>query len=74
MLPFLAVLLATWRAQPRLVRLLWLYVPAMFVAYAASRFILYELRSFWAFAPVFTATTAVFAARLGRPDAPAAAA
>lgn len=71
-LPFLAVLLAIWRAQPRLVRLLWLYVPAMFVAYAASRFILYELRSFWAFAPVFTATTAVFAAGLARPDPPAA--
>lgn len=69
-LPFVAVLLATWRTQPRLVRLLWLYVPVMFVAYAASRFILYEVRSFWAFAPVFTATAAVWAAGLGRAAAP----
>lgn len=63
-LPFVVALVTSWRRVPRFVRALWLYVPAMFAAYAASRFILYELRSFWPFAPVFTATAAAAAGAL----------
>lgn len=58
--PFVVVAAASWRRLPLVVRLGWAYVPAMFLAYAASRFLLYELRSFWAFAPVFTATAAAW--------------
>jgi hypothetical protein len=60
-LPFLAMLVFARPRIPPLVRALWIYVPVMFVAYAASRFMLYELRSFWAFAPIFTATAATWA-------------
>lgn len=52
----LAVLVARWRDIPPWVRLLWLYVPVLVAAYVADRHALYELRSFWAFVPVFTAT------------------
>ena len=55
-LPFLAILLACWARVPPLVRALWLYVPVLLLAYLASRFMIDELRSFWAFVPIFTAT------------------
>jgi hypothetical protein len=61
-LPFAAILALAWRRVPFLVRALWLHVPVLFAAYAASRFLLHELRSFWVFAPVFTATTVAWAA------------
>lgn len=63
-LPFFVLLLAAWRRIPRLVRLTWLYVPTLWVLYAASEFILHELRSFWAFAPAFTATAVAWARAL----------
>ncbi|MCC7138418.1 MAG: hypothetical protein IT460_08345 [Planctomycetes bacterium] len=63
-LPFAVLLGAAWRRVPRLVRLSWLYVPVLYGLYAASEFILHELRSFWAFAPVFTATTVAWARAL----------
>jgi hypothetical protein len=55
-LPFLVLLPVAWRGLSTWVRLLWVYVPVLPLAYAASRFVLHEPRSFWAFVPVFTAT------------------
>ena len=60
LLPFLGMLIASWRRQPTFVRLLWLYLPALFGAYLAQHFIIHETRSFWALVPVFTATAAVW--------------
>jgi hypothetical protein len=60
MLPFLLVLAASWRRQPLLVRLLWLYLPILAAAYLSQHYIVHEVRSFWALAPVFTATVAVW--------------
>jgi len=54
--PFLAVFVLRLRAMPAWVRLLWLYLPALVLAYISQRFVLHEVRSFWALAPVFTAT------------------
>jgi hypothetical protein len=71
--PFVVILVASWRQMPPLVRLLWIYVPAMFSAYACSQFILYEVRSFWAFAPIFTATAVAWASGLSGDDKPAGA-
>ena len=68
-LPFVVLLVAAFGRVPPIVRLAWIYVPAMFAAYLASQFILHELRSFWAFAPIFTATAVAWAR--GLPDAPA---
>ena len=67
-LPFLAILVLAWDRVPRLVRTLWLTVPALFAAYLASRFLVDELRSFWAFVPTFTATACAWARDL--PDVP----
>lgn len=55
-LPFFAMLVFARARIPVLVRWLWIYVPFLFGAYLYSRYMLFELRSFWAFAPVFTAT------------------
>ncbi len=63
--PFLGIpavaAIASWRRLPEFVRWLWWYVPVMYVAYAVDKHFLYELRSFWAFVPVFTATVATWA-------------
>jgi hypothetical protein len=64
LLPFAAVLVLAWADVPRWVRVLWLAVPLLFAAYLSSRFLVDELRSFWAFVPVFTATVAAWARRL----------
>jgi hypothetical protein len=58
LVPPLLVAAFTWRRLPDWVRWLWWYVPALFLSYLASRFVVHELRSFWAWAPVFTATVA----------------
>jgi hypothetical protein len=58
LVPPLLVAALRWKALPDWVRWLWWYVPALFLSYLASRFIVHELRSFWAWAPVFTATVA----------------
>jgi hypothetical protein len=68
-LPFVVLLVVAWRDLSTWVRLLWLYVPALFAAYAASRFVLHEPRSFWAFVPVFTATACAWAASPSPPVA-----
>ncbi len=60
-LPFLAILVLAWDRVPRLVRTLWWTVPGLFVAYLASRYMVDELRSFWAFVPTFTATACAWA-------------
>lgn len=57
-LPFLLILLLSWRAVPHWVRWLWLYLPVLAAAYALKHFNLHEVRSFWPLAPVFTATAA----------------
>jgi hypothetical protein len=57
-LPFLVILVAAWRRVPGWVRLLWLTAPLLLAVYVQQRFILHEVRSFWALAPVFTATLA----------------
>ena len=57
-LPFLFVLLLSWRTTPYWVRWLWLYLPVLAAAYAASHFNLHEVRSLWPLAPVFTVTAA----------------
>lgn len=68
MAPFLLLLLVGWRQVPLVVRVLWLMLPAMAAAYALKHYNLHEARSFWALAPVFTATAcAVFAAGRARP-------
>ena len=69
-LPFLAILVAAWGRVPTVVRWLWLYVPGLLAAYVASRFLLDELRSFWAFVPVFTATACAWTRTLPEGDAP----
>ena len=61
LVPFGAVLVLAWADVPRWVRVLWLAVPMLFAAYLASRFLVDELRSFWAFVPIFTATVAAWA-------------
>ena len=66
-LPFLAVFLLRMRTTPVWVRLLWLYLPALVAAYLSQRFVLHEVRSFWALAPVFTATLVCW---LAATDAP----
>ena len=71
-LPFVAILAATWPRQPRFVRFLWLYVPGLFAIYLASEFFVRELRSFWAWVPVFTATACAWAKELRDDPAPAA--
>jgi hypothetical protein len=58
LLPFVAILALRFRALPTWVRLLWLTAPALYGAYVQQGFILHEVRSFWALAPVFTATLA----------------
>jgi len=60
-LPFLVILVLAWDRVPRLVRTLWWTVPGLFVAYLASRYLVDELRSFWAFVPTFTATACAWA-------------
>ena len=54
--PFLLVLLLSWRTTPVWVRWLWLSLPLWVLAYGALHFNLHEVRSFWPLAPVFTAT------------------
>jgi len=56
--PFLAILLLRGRVLPRWVRLLWLYLPILVLAYVSQHFVLHEVRSFWPLAPIFTATLA----------------
>ncbi len=63
MLPFLLMLLTSWRRQPTWIRLLWLYLPVLFAAYLSQHFIVHETRSFWPLVPVFTATAAVWFSR-----------
>jgi len=63
-LPFLAILLLRGRLLPRWVRLLWLYLPILLVAYISQHFVLHEVRSFWALTPIFTATLACWFASL----------
>jgi hypothetical protein len=58
LLPFLMILLLRWRVIPGWVRMLWLYLPVLVAAYISQHYILHEVRSFWALAPVFTATLA----------------
>ncbi len=55
-LPFVLLLAAGWRHVPAVVRVLWLALPVMALAYALKHYNLHEARSFWALAPVFTAT------------------
>jgi hypothetical protein len=54
--PFVALLFVARRNLSPWVRLLWLHLPALPLAYVAARFVLHEPRSFWPLAPVFTAT------------------
>lgn len=56
MLPFVFMLLLGWRRVPEFVRWLWIYLPILVAAYLSQRFIIHEVRSFWALAPIFTAT------------------
>jgi hypothetical protein len=56
LVPFVALLLARFRAVALWVRLLWLYLPVLVAAYVSQQFILHEVRSFWALVPVMTAT------------------
>jgi hypothetical protein len=72
LLPFAAMFLLRFRRIPGLVRLLWLYLPALVAAYASQSFILHEVRSFWALVPVFTATACAVTAHVGPRPAPAA--
>ncbi len=67
-LPFLLMLAAAWKREPVFVKLLWLYLPVLFTAYISQAYIIHETRSFWALAPVFTATAAVWFSRPA-PDA-----
>ena len=57
-LPFLLILLLRGRVVAPWVRLLWLYLPVLVAAYITQKYILHEVRSFWALAPIFTATLA----------------
>lgn len=66
-LPFLAILALRFRDVHPWVRLLWIYLPVVVAAYVQQRFILHEVRSFWALAPVFTATLAGWIDAMARP-------
>ena len=63
-LPFVAMLFASWSRQSVWVRLLWIYLPVLFAAYLSQNYIVHETRSFWALVPVFTATATVWFAGL----------
>jgi hypothetical protein len=67
-LPFVLVLLGFWRRIPSWVKMLWIALPLLVLAYALMHYNLHEARSFWALAPVFTATAvcAVDRARIAR--------
>lgn len=66
-IPFLVVLIAVGKDVPPWVRLLWLHVPALSLAYVLQHLMIDETRSFWAFAPVFTATACAWWRRLDSP-------
>ncbi len=68
LVPFLAILALRFRTIPTWVRLLWLYAPVLVAAYVAQHYILHEVRSFWALAPVFTATLVCWLAATGLDD------
>jgi hypothetical protein len=75
LLPFVAILLLRFRRIPSWVRWLWLYLPVLAAAYLYKDYILHEPRSFWALAPVCTATFCCWLASLfPAPAAPEAAA
>lgn len=64
-LPFLMIAALRWRVLPLWVRLNWAYLPVLVGLYLAHDYIIHETRSFYALAPVFTATLcAWFAARV----------
>ena len=67
LVPGLAILVLCWARVPPWVRMLWLHIPVLFAAYVANRFILHELRSFWAFVPIVTATVCAWL-RTGEED------
>ncbi len=54
--PFLLIFVTRYRTLPAWVRWLWMYLPVLVLAYSVKSYILHEARSFWALAPVFTAT------------------
>lgn len=58
-LPFWLTLLVSWRKQPGWVRMLWIALPLLALAYISQQFLLYETRSFLFLVPVFTATVAI---------------
>lgn len=72
-LPFLLILLLRGKVIAPWVRLLWLYLPVLVAAYITQHYILHEVRSFWALAPIFSATLACwFDADVVRGPPPAA--
>ncbi len=68
--PALLVLILAWKRLPDWVRWLWLTVPIVLAAYLVTCLMIDELRSFWVFVPIYTATICGW---LARDDGPAGA-
>lgn len=66
--PALLCLLLAWKRLPDWVRWLWWTVPVVFAAYLLSKFMIHELRSFWVFIPIYTATICGWLATLRTED------
>ncbi len=69
-LPFLAILLLRLRSIPSLVRVAWIQLPLLVAAYLYKDYIIHEVRSFWALAPVFTATLVCWWSAASTPTRP----
>jgi hypothetical protein len=66
-LPFLVVLFVVGRDVPPWVRLLWIHVPVLALAYLFRKVPVDEVISFWPFLPIFTATGCAWWRRIDSP-------
>ncbi|MDJ0973544.1 MAG: hypothetical protein QNJ98_03725 [Planctomycetota bacterium] len=64
LLPFLGIFLFRQRVLRPWIRLLWIYLPVLVGLYLWHHYIVHETRSFYALAPVFTATACLWLASL----------
>jgi len=67
-LPFLVVLFAVGRDVPPWVRLLWIHVPVLALAYLIRSRPIDEVMSFWPFLPIFTATGCAWWRKIDSPS------
>lgn len=64
LVPFLGILLFRFRLLTTWVRMLWIYLPVLVGLYLLHDYIIHETRSFYALAPVFTASACMWFASL----------